>query len=46
MKTTTVQLPKALLKTIQETARREGRSVASQIRMMLADAITRKPATP
>jgi predicted transcriptional regulator len=42
MKTTTVQLPKKLLKELQEIARAEGRSVASQVRIFLADAVTRK----
>lgn len=41
MKTTTVQLPKKLLKELQEIARKEGRSVASQVRVFLADAVTR-----
>jgi hypothetical protein len=42
MKTTTVQLPKKLLKELQDIARNEGRSLASQVRIFLADAVTRK----
>lgn len=42
MKTTTVQLPKPLLKTLQKIALAEGRSVASQVRIFLAEAVTRK----
>jgi len=42
MKTTTVQLPKGLLKSLQEIARSEGRSVASQVRVFLAESVTRK----
>lgn len=41
MKTTTVQLPAALLKTLREIAQKEGRSVASQVRIFLADSVTR-----
>jgi metal-responsive CopG/Arc/MetJ family transcriptional regulator len=42
MKTTTVQLPKKLLKELQEIAKAEGRSLASQVRIFLADSVTRK----
>lgn len=42
MKTTTIQLPEELLKELQEIARLEGRSVASQVRLFLAEAVTRK----
>ena len=41
MKTTTIQLPKQLLQKIQKIASSEGRSVASQVRIFLADAVTR-----
>jgi metal-responsive CopG/Arc/MetJ family transcriptional regulator len=41
MKTTTVQLPKKLLKELQEIARKEGRSLASQVRIFLAESVTR-----
>lgn len=41
MKTTTIQLPKRLLKELQGIARLEGRSVASQVRIFLADSVTR-----
>lgn len=41
MKTTTVQLPKDVLKSLREIAQKEGRSVASQVRIFLADAVTR-----
>ena len=41
MKTTTVQLPKELLKRLQQIARAEGRSVASQVRIFLAESVTR-----
>lgn len=41
MKTTSIQLPKKLLKELQEISRREGRSVASQVRIFLAEAVTR-----
>lgn len=42
MKTTSVQFPKKLLKELQEIARKEGRSMASQVRVFLAEAVTRK----
>ena len=42
MKTTTVQLPKKLLKELQEIAKAEGRSLASQVRIFLAESVTRK----
>lgn len=42
MKTTTIQLPRTVLKNLQEIAMAEGRSVASQVRIFLADAVTRK----
>ena len=42
MKTTTIQLPRELLKKLQSIAIMEGRSVASQVRIFLAEAVTRK----
>jgi hypothetical protein len=42
MKTTTIQLPRKLLKELQEIAKEEGRSLASQVRIFLAEAVTRK----
>jgi hypothetical protein len=39
LKTTTVQLPHELLQAIKSKALSEGRSVASQIRVLLAAAI-------
>jgi hypothetical protein len=39
MKSTSVQLPRQLLSIIQRIAIREGRSVASQIRVLLAGAV-------
>lgn len=42
MKTTTVQLPRELLKELQEIARIEGRSLASQVRIFLGESVTRK----
>jgi hypothetical protein len=42
MKTTTIQLPKELLKKLQNIALTEGRSVASQVRIFLTEAVTRK----
>lgn len=42
LKTTTIQLPKDLLKKLREIAAAEGRSVASQVRIFLAEAVTRK----
>lgn len=41
MKTTSVQLPKKLLKDLKEIAKAEGRSVASQVRIFLDEAVTR-----
>ena len=41
MKTTTVQLPRELLKELKKVAKLEGRSVGSQVRIFLADALTR-----
>jgi hypothetical protein len=42
MKSTSIQLPIPLLETLQSIAKAEGRSLASQIRIFLADAVTRK----
>jgi len=42
MKTTTVQLPKRLLAELKSISQKEGRSVASQVRIFLDDAVTRK----
>ena len=41
MKTTSVQLPKPLLKKLQQIAQAEGRSLASQVRIFLAESVTR-----
>lgn len=41
MKTTSVQLPKPLLREIQKIAKIENRSLAGQIRVFLAESVTR-----
>jgi hypothetical protein len=41
MKTTSVQLPKPLRAQLQKIAKAEGRSLASQIRIFLAESVTR-----
>jgi predicted transcriptional regulator len=41
MKTTTIQLPQDTLKHLRQIAQKEGRSVASQVRIFLADSVTR-----
>ena len=41
MKTTTIKLPVPLLEQIQEIAKIEDRSVGAQMRVFLADAVTR-----
>lgn len=42
LKTTTIQLPKPLLDALKKIALTEGRSVASQVRIFLADSVTRQ----
>lgn len=42
MKTTTVQLSESLLEQLKKIATAEGRSLASQVRIFLADSVTRK----
>ena len=42
MQTTSVVLPKPLLSELRVIAKAEGRSFASQVRIFLADAVTRK----
>lgn len=42
MKTTTIQLPKKLLAELKSISQKEGRSVASQVRIFLAESVTRK----
>ena len=42
MKTTTIQLPKRLLAELKSISQKEGRSVASQVRIFLAESVTRK----
>lgn len=42
MQTTSIVLPEPLLAQLREIAKAEGRSVSSQVRIFLADAVTRK----
>lgn len=42
MQTTTVQLPEGVLKDLRKIAKSEGRSLASQVRIFLAEAVTRR----
>lgn len=39
---TSVSLPEPLVKTLKEIAKREGRSLSSQVRLFLAESVTRK----